>query len=601
MNEYGQATALEVLSNFTPATPDELYDVLNCLDDRLRHASPAVVAACVKAFLRQTEDHPALFCDVLRRLRAPMLTLVATAAPEVAHPLLLQMKLIIQKCLGSDVLYSLGKSLFEHDFKLFFCRHNDQSYVKPIKLDILALIATESNAQALQIELAEYASGDPDAEIARHSIRALGHIALQLEAAVDPVVEQLVAFLSLDVPSVVAESLCALKDLLRKYRKLIVSHHLPALVRAIETALDAVTDPRGMAATVWIIGEFVNDIPEAPYMLERLVSLLGPAEAAETGGAPSEYRHLDAVRHASVVPLLLTACVKAFVRRAPESRRALTKLLRYTLRSFDNSDCRDRALFYMRLLQGFIPPGADLEAIVCGDKPPIEDPVRDQNNVELVERVFAEINTLASVYMQPSANFLIQKSIPFGGRQQRAAPKSLEDEEESLEGRALVESHKGGTLAPEFVEADARAPPDATAACTHLLLDMQEAPSPDQPKPGPAETRSVAGNRGTELDLHSLDLHSIFSNTKPADDFVFRADVAPMEPERYQEEWMRNDGYTERRQLRALCGGPEQVEEDCASHNVFCIASGGGEAQVKLFLYADGCRKGDRDDNRCAV
>lgn len=61
----------------------------------------------------------------------------------------------------------------------FFCRQNEPSYIKLIKLDILSAIADESNAFDIATELTEYVA-DPDEELSRAAVRAVGKIALEV-------------------------------------------------------------------------------------------------------------------------------------------------------------------------------------------------------------------------------------------------------------------------------------------------------------------------------------------------------------------------------------------------------------------------------------
>ena len=61
----------------------------------------------------------------------------------------------------------------------FYCRQNEPSYIKMIKLEILGAIADETNAYNIATELSEYAS-DIDEPLARAAVRAVGKIALEV-------------------------------------------------------------------------------------------------------------------------------------------------------------------------------------------------------------------------------------------------------------------------------------------------------------------------------------------------------------------------------------------------------------------------------------
>lgn len=64
-------------------------------------------------------------------------------------------------------------------YTTFYCRINEPSYIKFLKLDILAAIADETNAYDIATELTEYVN-DIDEKLARKAIRTVGRIALEV-------------------------------------------------------------------------------------------------------------------------------------------------------------------------------------------------------------------------------------------------------------------------------------------------------------------------------------------------------------------------------------------------------------------------------------
>ncbi len=66
-------------------------------------------------------------------------------------------------------------------YTTFFCRQNEPSYIKSLKLEILAAVADADNAHAIITELSEYV-GDIDAQLAREAVHAVGRIALDVRA-----------------------------------------------------------------------------------------------------------------------------------------------------------------------------------------------------------------------------------------------------------------------------------------------------------------------------------------------------------------------------------------------------------------------------------
>ena len=145
-NEWGQCSILQLVARYTPATEDEMYDVMvsqipsvrcmpnislgqNLLEDRLRHANAAVVLAATKVFLNFTKNLPEVHMAVFQRLKgthssgcvlhsshvgvaAPLLTLMGSSSDELAFTVLSHIGVLVDRAPG----------VFDDDFKHFFCR-----------------------------------------------------------------------------------------------------------------------------------------------------------------------------------------------------------------------------------------------------------------------------------------------------------------------------------------------------------------------------------------------------------------------------------------------------------------------------------------------
>lgn len=53
-NEWAQCLILELVSKYVPSDSNEIFDIMNLLEDRLQHANGAVVLATTKVFLHLT-------------------------------------------------------------------------------------------------------------------------------------------------------------------------------------------------------------------------------------------------------------------------------------------------------------------------------------------------------------------------------------------------------------------------------------------------------------------------------------------------------------------------------------------------------------------
>ncbi|KAE8687811.1 hypothetical protein F3Y22_tig00111008pilonHSYRG00222 [Hibiscus syriacus] len=127
----------------------------------------------------------------------------------------------------------------------------------------------------------------------------------------------------MDKDYVTAEALVLVKDLLRKYPQW--SQDCIAVVGNISSK--NVQETKAKAALIWMLGEYSQDMQDAPYILESLVE------------------NWDEEHSAVVRSHLLTAVMKCFFKRPPEIQSALGAALAAGVADF-HQDVHDRALFY---------------------------------------------------------------------------------------------------------------------------------------------------------------------------------------------------------------------------------------------------------------
>jgi vesicle coat complex subunit len=103
------------------------------------------------------------------------------------------------------------------DYKQFFVKFNDCSYIKTLKLDVLTMLVCDQNIEAIVSEMKESVT-DVSAEIAKHAIHCLGNIALKMEEFSSAIIQTLLdLFTFVDIDYVITETVVVIKDLLRKY------------------------------------------------------------------------------------------------------------------------------------------------------------------------------------------------------------------------------------------------------------------------------------------------------------------------------------------------------------------------------------------------
>lgn len=81
-----------------------------------------------------------------------------------------------------------GSEFFRDEFKQFYCKADEPTYIKNVKLDIISNLANESNIGDIMNELGEYVT-DVDTELAKESIKTLGKIACRIKEMATPLIK----------------------------------------------------------------------------------------------------------------------------------------------------------------------------------------------------------------------------------------------------------------------------------------------------------------------------------------------------------------------------------------------------------------------------
>lgn len=71
LSEWAQCAVLELVVKYVPESQDEVFDIMNLLEDRLQHANSAVVLGTAKLFLHLTLSMPEVHLQVHHALCWP--------------------------------------------------------------------------------------------------------------------------------------------------------------------------------------------------------------------------------------------------------------------------------------------------------------------------------------------------------------------------------------------------------------------------------------------------------------------------------------------------------------------------------------------------
>ncbi|XP_062076976.1 beta-adaptin-like protein A [Humulus lupulus] len=556
--EWAQCLVLELVAKYIPSDSNDIFDIMNLLEDRLQHANGAVVLATTKVFLQLTLSMTDVHQQVYERIKAPLLTLVSSGSPEQSYAVLSHLHLLVMR----------APYIFSSDYKHFYCQYNEPSYVKKLKLDMLTAVANESNTYEIVTELCEYAA-NVDIPIARESIRAVGKIALQ-QYDVNAIVDRLLQFLEMEKDYVTAEALVLVKDLLRKYPQW--SHDCIAVVGNISSK--NIQEPKAKAALIWMLGEYSQDMHDAPYVLESLIE------------------NWDEEHSAEVRLHLLTAVMKCFFKRSPETQKALGAALAAGLADF-HQDVHDRAVFYFRLLQHNITVA---ERVVNPPKQAVSV-FADTQSSEIKDRIFDEFNSLSVVYQKPSYMFtdkehrgLFEVSDELGNLSigtelaDTGVPgHSVDANDKDL---LLSTSEKEETRGPS--NSDAFSAPSYDSSLISIAASQAQTDLMSSSITGP-------GNATSSFAIDDLLGLSVSATSEPAPTpsppSLKLNPKAVLDPSTFQQKWRQlpislSQDYSLSTQGVGALTTPQTLLRHMQSSSIHCIASGGQSPNFKFFFFA---------------
>lgn len=371
-NEWCMCVVLDLVAQYHPEDETELFGIMNLLEPFLRYHNTAVILATTKVYMSFTENMPQVFQQAMIRLKQPLLTLMASNIPEVAYCVLSHMKLLLRRC----------KETFQDEYRQFYCRYNEPTFIHHLKIQILPMLATPENFVEILNELKEYVPGTPEST-SREAIRAICQLGIILEVAHIRCFETLVEFFDIDVDYIRSETMIVMQDMLRKHPENAeeVMEHVPRLLRKTE-------DPNGRAACLWLIGTFPDFVQDAPYIIEPLID------------------DIEEQKSICVRLELLTTAVKLFFRRAPEVQAMLGRLFKALSEDDSSPDVLDRVHMYYRLLANDIDSA---KRVIDSNESGANEFV--EMDEKLIVTLFNEFNTLSVIYEKPAAHFITTKEL----------------------------------------------------------------------------------------------------------------------------------------------------------------------------------------------
>lgn len=520
LNEWQQIQVIHLCLQYTPATEDEMFELMNLLDERLESNNTGVVVACSRVFLHLTQNAPAVQRKVFQRLREPLLVIATSSTTETAYAALCHVKVLVRR----------DPHLFQEDVRSFYCAVTEPSANKCVKMDILASVVTAASVAAVLEELVAY-SEDRNAIVARSAIAAMGRITLKLPDALAAVLTCFTDFITLGLEDVRGATLSVLTDVLRAPVQLEkVRPLLQTIVQCFKEAPFA--DDESRLALLWLLGEFGEYIPEAPYIMEMF---------GDTALKDSATLRLQ----------LLTSAATLFFKRPPEMQPCLGRVFHALLNDFTSADVLDKALLYYRLLQHDVAAAA---RVICAPKAPIRAFVEDMD-ANLLDRLMAEFDTLSVVYCVPQDKFIVSGAPRAEGDEEEEEEEECEDDgADDEEDEEKQERQEEREVPAARFNSDGLTDPAVSASMDRLFLGVHGS-NDHEGRPAPLRLSPDA-----ELD-------------------------APV----FQQQWSRLPSRATFSVTTRSSGVPaaDAVEAALERHDVFVLASGVQNGAQRLFLYAE--------------
>lgn len=373
--EWGRITILTCLAEYTAADADETLHIIERCIPQLQHVNPSVVLLSIKVVVHHLDglSNQAQRTSFLRKLSAPLVSLVSSSIPEAQYVGLKNIRIILEKY--PQVLLK--------ELRVFFIKYSDPLYLKLEKLEIVIRLASDSNSALLLGELKEYAMEVEPILVAK-SIHAIGAVSIELASSVIHAVNLLISLIDQRGSDlVINESVTVLTQILRRYPG--KNDLITLIVPVISNHIDDLTETSALSGYVFLLGEY----PKYFSMLKDKLGVLVE----------------DFLDHDSLLQLnILTAVVKInLVMPNAGCSQFLQTVLENATTKCENADVRDKAYIYWRLLSSSSTEAQ--QKIIATRLPPIKTIISSFNPV-LLDVLINELATLSSVYHKPASTFI---------------------------------------------------------------------------------------------------------------------------------------------------------------------------------------------------
>ncbi|KAK8884204.1 hypothetical protein M9Y10_043310 [Tritrichomonas musculus] len=314
-SEWCQTVLLDAISRCVPDDAKAAQHLIERITPLLRHENPSVVTGAFKSIFLLMKYDTRSPLDLFPQILPPFISLCSSAEPEIQYVVLQTVLLFVQQ---------YPKALAK-EIRFFFCKYNDPSYIKMVKLDIITQVMQPITVTVVLEELTEY-TNEVDVAFVRKTIRCIGQIAIKMEASARRCVDILMNCLNGKADYAVEESITVLCDLLRKF-----PGDFDSVIIPICSTLDRVHDPKSKSAAIWVLGEYCHLIENVDILLDPFLDTFHDEQPL-------------------VQLQILSTVVKVYIAKQDKVQDQLQFILNEATKDSNVPDVKNRALLYWRLL-----------------------------------------------------------------------------------------------------------------------------------------------------------------------------------------------------------------------------------------------------------
>ena len=244
--EWGRITILTTLNDYKAETSDEANHIIERIIPQLQHVNPSVVLSSIKAIINQLDSISvtAQRSSILKKLSAPLVSLVSSSIPEAQYVGLKNIRIILEKY----------PQILSKELRVFFIKYSDPLYLKLEKLEIMVRLANDSNSTLLLGELKEYAMEFESSLVAK-AIRSIGTVAIKLTGCVIKSVNLICSLIDQRGGDlIINESIIVLTNILRRYPG--KNDLITLIVPIISNHTSELSKNEALSGYIWLLGEY---------------------------------------------------------------------------------------------------------------------------------------------------------------------------------------------------------------------------------------------------------------------------------------------------------------------------------------------------------